>query len=45
MILSFFVIDIQNFNQILVKKKRKVLEPVGEELGIIQNLVPDELKD
>ena len=44
MILSFFVIDVQNFNQISVKKNHKKPEVVGEELGILQNLIPEELK-
>ena len=36
MILSFFIIDIQNVNQILVKKKKNN-ERLGEELNIISN--------
>ena len=44
MILSFFVIDVQNFNQISVKKSHKKPGVVGEELGILQNLIPEELK-
>ena len=36
MILSFFIIDIQNVNQILVKKKKNK-ERLGEELNIILN--------
>ena len=36
MILSFFIIDIQNVNQILVKKKKNN-ERLGEELNIILN--------
>ena len=42
MILSFFIIDIQNVNQILVRKKEKKPEVEGE-MGLIQNLVPEEL--
>ena len=45
MILSFFIIDIQNFNLIMVKKKKKAHEPIAEELDIIQSLVPEELKE
>ena len=41
MILSFFVIDVQNFNQIIVRKKKKIPEPVGEEMGLIDNLIPE----
>ena len=44
MILSFFVIDIQNFNQILVKKRKKKKEVVGEELNLLQNIVPEDLE-
>ena len=40
MILGFFVIDVQNFNQILVRKKKKIPEPAGEEMGLIDNLIP-----
>ena len=43
MILSFFVIDVQNFNQIVVRKKRKKPEPATEEMGLIDNLIPEEL--
>ena len=43
MILSFFIIDVQKVNQILVKKKEKKHEVIGE-MGILQNLVPDELQ-
>ena len=43
MILSFFVIDVQNFNQIVVKKKKKKQEPAVEEMGLIDNLIPGEL--
>ena len=43
MILGFFVIDVQNFNQILVRKKKKIPEPTGEEMGLIDNLIPGEL--
>ena len=43
MILSFFIIDVQNVNQILVKKKEKKPQFEGE-MGILQNLVPDELQ-
>ena len=39
MILGFFVIDIQNVNQILVKKKKKDLGQIGEEMGLVQNLM------
>ena len=38
MILSFFVIDVQNFNQIVVRKKKKLPEP--EEMGVMENLIP-----
>ena len=40
MILGFFVIYVQNFNQILVRKKKKIPEPAGEEMGLIDNLIP-----
>ena len=42
MILSFFVIDVENSNQIFVKKNKKKHEGVAEELGIVQNLMPEE---
>ena len=44
MIFSFFVIDVQNVNQILVKKHKKKPENTGEEMGILQNLIPQELE-
>ena len=44
MILSFFVIDVQNVNQILVKKPKQKPQVVGEEMGILQNLIPNELQ-
>ena len=40
MILSFFVIDVQNFNQIVVRKRKKIPEPAAEEMGLIENLIP-----
>ena len=44
MILSFFVIDVQNANQILVKKHKKKPIVGGEELGIFKNLISKEEK-
>ena len=42
MILSFIVIDVENFGQIIVKKRRKKrIEP--EEMNIMENLVPPDL--
>lgn len=42
MILSFIVIDVENFGQIVVKKRRKRRnEP--EEMNMIENLVPPDL--
>ena len=42
MILSFIVIDVENFGQIVVKKRRKKRnEP--EEMNIMENLVPPDL--
>ena len=42
MILSFFIIDVQNVNKILVKKKEK--KSIEEEMGMLQNLIPEELQ-
>ena len=40
MIVSFFVIDVQNFNRIMIRKKKKMPDPETEEMGLIENLIP-----
>ena len=42
MILSFFIIDVQNVNKILVKKKEK--KSIEEEMGMLQILIPEKLQ-
>ena len=45
MILSFFVIDVQNSNQILLRKRRRKKNIIPEEMNVIENLVLEEDKD
>ena len=42
MILSFFVIDVQNSNQILKKKRKKQQEVIPEEMNIMEDPILEE---